>query len=1237
MKKLIFSFFCFTLFFTVKNVYAFDSSNYRDRGLCGNFEVAGFHSDGYIDTVECFDSLNEAQEFMRNNGADDLAILTWTSHGTKIIDANLALLDLTVNPEQLTYYYETDECNTRKYTYTANGPYYGDVDGGFLGAGYSDTYGVWTAHVRLANFTGWIKDETYEIVPITWVKSSSNYTINSESIRHNYVYRIQDDYRSAGSSVIGPKPEMLDEGTYYSFDGHYFYTSLKDMMKDYKNNTYEHAYNYNNVYYNYYMYLSNHTKTTYSSVNIDEYIRNNLGYYHDIYGDDVSENASRLYGSGTFFYYAQEKYGVNALMSLGLSRNETGNGRSYLAIMKNNGFGLNAVDSDPINGASWYASYADSILGYASHWATYGFNHPRDWRYFGPQFGDKWVGMNVKYASAAYWSEAMAANYYFIDRAFGLQDYNYYQLGVVKYRTDAYNEPSTSSRWMYEYPEAEDAVVILGEETRNGEKWYKVQSDLNFDSNYNEIYEGGNYNWNAVVYVKADAIKLINKAKNGYKSSNDITEYPNKNYEYNLYIEDGRVKPRVGQSTKETDYYYDSSLTSKTEAKLKKDRYVVIYAQATLNGNPVAYLVTNNYFYDQKEWVSADSIKQVDITLGKITVNTDYNAYSWVNYNMEDQEYSIIGGLHTWTYVPILDSTQVGDDTWYTVPVDLSSDDHIYGYTLARYSDFIWFDLTTPVSENIAPVINADNIEIWVDDNFDPKEGVTASDSEDGDLTSSISITNNTVDTTKPGTYEVTYEVADSKNKKTTKTIKVIVKENEAPIINAEDKTITVNTNFNPKDNVTAEDKEDGDLTNSIEVKSNNVQINKVGTYKVVYEVKDSREKTTTKEITVEVVSNREPIINAENKQVLLNSEFDPKEGVTAQDPEDGDLTSSITVTKNTVNTSTKGSYEVTYKVTDSSNNTVEKTITVEVVDYQEKDAEFYLDELVWNNTTKKFDIKGYYIIQNIDNIDKSYKILAINKSNNKESYIDISKWTDDIPYDIGVENGYNYSDSWFKSEIDFSSLENGDYNLYILAYSKNYYSKVLLNNIFSSTITRRAQDSNKGYTLKVQLKSRTKEIELYVRDSVYSIGTTPTNRNLTNGYEDVSFNDNNLYLLGYSYDTGGVYDKKEEVIHRLIIENQLTYEQTVFDLDNVEGAFKIETADGKDKTYAWYEKEIDISSLEKGNYALYIYTKTSNAENYDELPDTLKMINIQKTISNKKYTIKYNRDRKNRIEITVE
>ena len=471
-RKMLLLTILFTSIFTCKKIYAFDVNNYKSRNLCGKYEVAGFHSDGYIDKVECFSSFNDAKNYMKSNGAADLAIMTKVNGQTKIIDANQALLDLSVNPTTLTYFYENSELTSRQYTYMDTGSLYGGVDGGLLDTSYSNSKGVFTAKVRTGNFTGWISQEAYEIVPITWLKSYSNYTVTNSYIRHNYVTKIQNDYKSSGGSTIGPKPEMLSEGTYYSFDGHYFYTSIEKLIKDYKNNNYNNSVNKNSPYYNYYMYLSNHTKTAYSSINIDEYIRNNLGYTKDVYGHIASEGTSRLYGSGTFFYYAQEKYGVNALLSLSLSRNETGNGRSNLSINKNNGFGLNAVDSNPTQAANWYATYQSSILGYASKWITYGYAHPRDWRYFGPQFGDKWIGMNVKYASDTYWSEKMAANYYSMDKALGLQDYNYYQLGVLKNPANAYQNPSTSSKLIYEYPEAEDAVVIVGEETSNGEKWY---------------------------------------------------------------------------------------------------------------------------------------------------------------------------------------------------------------------------------------------------------------------------------------------------------------------------------------------------------------------------------------------------------------------------------------------------------------------------------------------------------------------------------------------------------------------------------------------------------------------------------------------------------------------------------------------------------------------------------------------------------------------------------------------
>ena len=1159
------------VFLGYKNVYAFDSSSYRNRALCDTYEVAGFHADGTIDTVSCHNRYEDAQEAMRNNGAVDLAIMTKVNGQTKIVDANIGFLDLTVNPEQLTYFYAHPEYKT-SYTYMDTGSAYGGVDGALMSAGYSNAHG-WVAQVRIGAFTGWIESQTYEIVPITWIKSLSYYEITNDHIKHIYVSKIQNPYSSTAGSVIGPKPEMLEAGNYYSYDGHYFYKHAEDMINDYKAGNYNNAANKDNPYYNYYMYLSNHTKTTYSSININDYIRNNLGYKKETYGNTAVEGTSKLYGQGTFFYYAQEKYGVNAILALSLSRNETANGKSYLAVNKNNGFGLDAVDSNPINGARWYPTFSYSILGYASKWVTYGFAHPRDWRYFGPQFGDKQSGMNVKYASDTYWSEKMANNYYYLDKALGLQDYNYYQLGVTKEAAHAYKDPSLSSKVIYTYPEKEDGLVIVDELTSNGEKWYKVVSDLNIDSNGNEI-TSGDYNWNSYVYVRAFQVTKINNGKNGYISPNSVFEYKDKDYTYDLHIENNELKPKVAVSVKRTNYYYDSTLTSKTGQELLQDRHIMVYATALENNNPVAYLVTSDYYYDQKHWVSADTIKFVECTYGRVTVSASGNQYTWVNSNKEDNISTLISGLYTYTYVPILEATQVGNDTWYKVPVNLSQDYNIYGYTLANAQN-VSIALSKAVAVNAKPTITANDKTIDENATFDPKKDVTASDAEDGDLTSKIEVTENTVNTSKAGTYKVTYKVTDSNNQSVTKTIKVTVKGNDAPVITASDKTLTVGDKFNAKDGVKASDTEDGDLTSKIQVTTNTVNTEKVGTYKVIYKVTDSKGKSTTKEI-----------------KVVVNK----KEEVIPETPQ-------------------------------------ESNTTLESLQEMSSAGEFYLSGLSWDKTNKKFTISGYEIILNKNNTNKEYYLVLVNKDTKDLYKVKVSNWTNNTPYDLGE----NYKDAWFKGTLDLSSIPNGDYDLYMLTTMREYSSLVLVDNFFNEEIDRRGEDSKHGYSFKVLVTLKTQAIELSVRDKLITTSESPTYRNMTNEFENIKFKNNKLYIQGFSYNYNGKYDNQSNITRKIIFENTKTYKQTVFDLGSAKGPYTLNTKDKLDKTYAWFEKELDISKLEKGTYSVQIYTKTSNAEDFGELEDMFAELKETTKINGKTYTITYNEKRLDRVELTVE
>ena len=1305
-----------------KDTYAFSQANYEYKSLCGNFEVAGMHTDGVIDPVGCFNTFDEAKNFMRSNGADDLVVFGKVSGKTKILDANMALLDLSVNPTTLTYFYTNSNLTGSSYTYMDTGSLYGGVDGALLDSSYSSAKGVYTAKVKIGNFTGWISQEAYEVVPVTWVKSSSSYTVTNESIKHNYVNKIQETFTGSKGSIIGPKPDMLSPGTYYSYDGKYFYTDRTTMIKDYKNGNYNNAVNKDNEYYNYYMYLSNHTRTSYSSQNIDEYIRNNMGISQDVYGNASNGSNSRLYGKGVFYYYAQEKYGVNAILSLSLSRNETSHGRSNLAINKNNGFGLNAVDTSPTESANWYASYASSILGYASKWITYGYAHPRDWRYFGPQFGDKWIGMNVKYASDTYWSEKMAAQYYSLDKAKGLQDYNFYQLGVVTRQVNAMSDASNSSKFVYSYPEAEDAVVIIGEKqgeaVEGNTTWYKVVSDLNIDSNFNEI-TSGDYNWDSYVYIPAAYVKKINQGKNGYISPNEVTEYQDKDYEYDLYVEETTLKPKVAKTIKQTEYYYDSALTVKRDQVLLNDRYVMVYTAAyDKNGVAVSYLVTSDYWYDQKHWVPADSISFVSSDYGKFSVTAAGNQYTWVNSTTQDTKATLISGQYHNSYAPILEETVVDGHTWYKVPVNLSGTTNEFGWTLASAPN-VSVEKLHSESVNTPPVIIAENKTIVQGSEFDYRKDVSATDIEDGDLTKEIEVVEETVKIDEPGTYEVTYKVTDKNNQTTTKTITVTVTENkkpvitaedkevvqgrkldelegvsatdeedgpvevkvkdntvnleepgsytityeatdsynqtsektitvtvlkdEAPVINAEDKTITQGTKFKPLDGVTAEDKEDGEIK-EIEVVTNEVKENKTGEYEVTYKVVDSFNNETKKTITVTVVENQKPVINALDKTIYLNEEFDPLEDVTAIDPEDGKI-KDIEVIENNVKTEEIGEYKVIYQVEDSFGNVVTKeiTVTVEEKKLEEREGLYYFDSL--KEVKNKLQIKGYHAIKGIDHTleeEISFYLVLKNLTTEEEFTQELNRITDkeEITRPVFSSDGKDYTYSWYKGNVDIDELPDGDYELYIVTESHDYYARTRINNKvlkdqvaeFTSEKTLTTRNDYRNPEMPLQFVIRSKKIADKTANSVYNQYTQ---------YRTFAIEDNKLHIKGTAYSIGMNLAESEKVNRQIIFENQENYKTYSYDLGSItDGMYKVGATlkDGLDKTRAWFDSTIEISNIPKGTYTIYIATE-SNVSDYSELTELLSrnLDDVVLNIDGKTYSFTIDTNERYRIEMNVE
>jgi len=1199
MKKISLLILVFGLSFLIPfNTKALTRGELSSRNVCSKYEVAiakedraGDPSSTRLEKVSCYDDYNSALNAMNSNSNNDTILLERKDGNTKIINAKAALVNLTLRGGNVTYYYPT--ASSWDYdNYMVTNSSTGAVDGAFLDFDFNSR----RAKVKVAGYTGWVNEDAYDIVPIIWVYSIGYYRSNNDEFKHFFARDITTCSNSSYGIALSRKPDYLSNSkNYFSYDGHYFYTDQYKMVNDYKNGNYNNAVNKNNPYYNYYQYLPNHSKTNYSSSNINKYIRDGLGFYYTTFGNTLdikgfdTSSVSKLYGMGTYFIYAQEQYGANAILSLGLNRNESGDGRSKISTLKNNGFGQGAVDSSPFGSAYGFLTYQGGIYNHAQHFVNDMYENANHRYYNGGHFGNKQGGWNIVYASDPFWGEKAASYYYRFDKYFGFQDYNFYQLAINTTSVNAKASASNSSKTIYTLNNKEIPIIILdevnGDNVGGSNIWYKIVSDLNIDGNKNAYSTyPEKYDWNnSYVYVPSAYFKKINSAKNGIKSFDDVYPYQENTYKYSFYNDGEKLTPKVGKTVRDTSYYYDGGLIEKKNSTLLKDKYVMVYDRAVdMNGNVVSYLVTSDYKYDQKEWVSAKDINIVGGAYGKQTVIP--TGYSSNVFSESRESSSVISGIYDGCYVPVLEEV-VGSDgkTYYKVPISLTSNSNSYGYTLKTDSDaYITSYNSEAIVKNNYPVIEVSDKQIKEGSSIDLKKIVKVTD-EDSDILSKLQISGS-VNTEVAGSYKITYSVTDSGNLKTEKTITITVIKDEFPVIDVQNREIYVDESIDLLDGVSASDKEDGNLTSKVIITANELNNKVAGSYKVVYSVTDSVNHTTIKTITV-----------------------------TVKPP----------------------------KVEDNNNQNDNQTDKKELV---KKDGEFYLNELSFDSNKKKYLISGYLIIKESNNKysdNISYELVLKNIDNGLEKTISIDRWSSNVPFDLGTENGYDYSGSWFKGYIDFSQNDlAGDYEVYMKASNSNNFALEKVVNSFNINFTRRAEDSKYGYNFKVNLSSKLREFTLNIRKgNLITTGASNTYRNMSNNYDDMKFVNDKLNVIGTSYNYGISYDKNNFVERKLILESTSNFNRYTYDLGSTYlGSYTVDIKDGKDKTLAWYNGMVDVSSLDKGVYSMIVYTKTKDVSDYGEITDVFASINEAKgNINGKKYSIRLNKNRGNRIELVVE
>ena len=240
-----------------------------------------------------------------------------------------------------------------------------------------------------------------------------------------------------------------------------------------------------------------------------------------------------------------------------------------------------------------------------------------------------------------------------------------------------------------------------------------------------------------------------------------------------------------------------------------------------------------------------------------------------------------------------------------------------------------------------APVITlngASTVNLNVGDTYS-ELGATATDNVDGNLTSSIIIGGDTVNTSLGGTYVVTYNVSDAAGNNAAEVVRTVnvIADTTAPVITligSANISLELGDSYSDQ-GATASDNIDGNLTSSIVVGGDTVNTNAVGLYTITYNVSDAAGNNAvevTRSVTVNPDTTAPVIVLNGASTINLNiGDTYIEQGATATDNIDGNLTSSIVIT-GTVNTASAGTYFVNYNVSDSSGNAaaqVTRTVNV--------------------------------------------------------------------------------------------------------------------------------------------------------------------------------------------------------------------------------------------------------------------------------------------------------------------
>lgn len=250
--------------------------------------------------------------------------------------------------------------------------------------------------------------------------------------------------------------------------------------------------------------------------------------------------------------------------------------------------------------------------------------------------------------------------------------------------------------------------------------------------------------------------------------------------------------------------------------------------------------------------------------------------------------------------------------------------------------------------------------------------GYMGTDPSEGDITDSVIVDLSELEEDKVGFYTITYNVCDQSGNcadQQTRTVKVvkditaptIILNNNPVYVDVSEKraclgTLNVNTFDYSSINAKASDPEDGNLDNLIVYDANSVDINTVGTYTVMFTVRDIQGNMDTAYATVYVQDLVAPDIITDGPDQISIGELWAEQTRACDKYDDNPTLVRIPGKNGFPNSNVKGDYPVTYMAYDADGNYAQTIVrNYRVDDFKAPVIDLHTDDTIYHDVNNKY------------------------------------------------------------------------------------------------------------------------------------------------------------------------------------------------------------------------------------------------------------------------------------------